>query len=208
MPRVARSANPSSARRRAGKTTWRLSRFATETNTGPPLREGRAGGQLRLGQGGPEVGGDAHHLPGRAHLRPEDGVHAGEPAEREDRGLHRHVRQVAVDGVPAGGMAPSARSSARWPRPSPGRRSCRGEGRWPSTTNGTVREARGFASRTYGTSSRTASWTFSRPRTPRRRAMATTVASMRVELLLRECGGGDHAARVARSGPRPPRCAP
>ena len=48
-------------------------------------------------------------------------------------------------------------------------------------TNGTVRDARGFASSTKSTSSLSAYWTFISPRTPSRRARATvdsrTVAS-------------------------------
>src|SRR5205823_392545 len=50
-------------------------------------RQAAAGGALRLGKGGRQVGGAGHHLAGRAHLRAEHRVRAGEAREREHRGL-------------------------------------------------------------------------------------------------------------------------
>ncbi|HEY6415222.1 MAG TPA: cytochrome c oxidase assembly protein, partial [Acidimicrobiales bacterium] len=70
---------------------------------GPAARQPRARRGLRLREGGREVGGHAHHLAGRAHLRPEQGVGAGEAVEREDRLLDRDMvatgvhREVEVD---------------------------------------------------------------------------------------------------------------
>ena len=58
-------------------------------NTVPALRQPRAGRGLRLGERGREVGGDAHHLAGRAHLRAEQRVGAGEAVERQHRLLDR-----------------------------------------------------------------------------------------------------------------------
>ena len=51
-----------------------------------------AGRQKRLAERARERRRDAHHLAGRAHLGPEDGVDAGELREREDDLLHRDVR--------------------------------------------------------------------------------------------------------------------
>ena len=46
-----------------------------------------AGGELRLGEGLAEGGGDAHDFAGGLHLRAEDGVDAGEFVPGEDRRL-------------------------------------------------------------------------------------------------------------------------
>ena len=81
-----------------------------------PRRPGQrlAGGAGRLREGGGEVGADAHHLAGGAHLGPEQGVGAGEPRERQHRLLHRHhvgrrlaqpeVGDPVAERHPAGGL--------------------------------------------------------------------------------------------------------
>ena len=68
-----------------------LSRSARDRNTVPDGGQAGARRQLALGEGQPEREVDAHDLAGRAHLRAEQGVGLGEPAERQDRLLDRHV---------------------------------------------------------------------------------------------------------------------
>jgi hypothetical protein len=55
---------------------------------GPARRDAVARGLLRLGEGDPEVGRDAHHLARRLHLGPQQDVGARELQEREHRLLH------------------------------------------------------------------------------------------------------------------------
>ena len=99
----------------------------------------RAGRGLRLGEGGREVGGDAHHLAGRAHLGAEQRVGAGEAVEGQHRLLDRDV-------VAARGLGRAASSSASF-SPSITRQASLASGRPVALeTNGTVREARGLAS--------------------------------------------------------------
>ena len=57
-------------------------------------------------------------------------------------------------------------------------------------TNGTVREERGLASRTYGISSRTASWTLSSPRMRRASAMRVTASSITASSVSESVDGG------------------
>ena len=114
-----------------------------------------------LGEGGREVGADAHHLAGRAHLRPQQRVGAGEP------------RRTAA-------RPPSPTPSVGSSRAGRGRRCARRAPRGTAAstsgmpvalaTNGTVREARGLASITYTSPSRTANCTLTRPTTPSARA--------------------------------------
>src|SRR4029077_7439937 len=47
--------------------------------------------ELALGKGDSVVAVDAHDLAGRAHLRPEHGIDAGEAGEGEHRLLHRDI---------------------------------------------------------------------------------------------------------------------
>ena len=61
-------------------------------------RQVRARRRLRLGERGREVGADAHDLAGRAHLRPEQRVRAGEAVERQHRLLDRDVVAVRIVG--------------------------------------------------------------------------------------------------------------
>ena len=61
-------------------------------------------------------------------------------------------------------------------------------------TNGTVREARGFASNTYNVSAASANCTFSRPRTPTPRAMPSVDSRMRsISDAPKVMGGSAHA---------------
>src|SRR5512144_2103936 len=69
--------------------------------------ERRAGRELRLHVGLPEVVVDAHDLAGRLHLRPQDRVHPRELDEREHRLLHRDVRDLALLGEPLRGQRPT-----------------------------------------------------------------------------------------------------
>ena len=57
----------------------------------PALRERPPGRELSLREGPPEVLVEAHHLPRRLHLRPEDHVDPREAGEGEHRLLHRDV---------------------------------------------------------------------------------------------------------------------
>ncbi len=82
---------PSWTNRRATFTPAALSRSASEKKIVP--RDGKLvpGGGLALGEGQTEGGVDAHHFSGRAHLRAEQGVGAGEPGKRKDRFFDAHV---------------------------------------------------------------------------------------------------------------------
>ena len=61
-------------------------------------RETRPARDERLRECGARVLVDAHDLPGRAHLRPEQRVGSREPAERQHGRLHARVRQTTVVG--------------------------------------------------------------------------------------------------------------
>ena len=74
----------------------------------------------------PKRAAGAHHLAGRAHLRAEDRVDAGELVEREDRFLDREVRR---DHLAAHQPSAPVRASAR---PCSARRSSPAAGRSPS----------------------------------------------------------------------------
>src|SRR6185295_14151218 len=63
---------------------------------GPFLRQLLAGAHHRLAERRAEVVGTAHHLAGRFHLRPEDGVDARETDEREDGALDEHTRRLEI----------------------------------------------------------------------------------------------------------------
>ena len=98
-----------------------------------------AAAELALGEGDGVVPVDAHDLAGRAHLRPEHGIDAGEAGEGEHRLLHRDMVEMRPL-EPEGGerFLPAMTCEAM---PAMGR---------PITlaTKGTVREARGFTSST------------------------------------------------------------
>ena len=68
-----------------------LSLSRTETKTVPAVGTQVAGAELALGEGDGEVAVEAHHLAGRAHLRAEQHVDAGEAGEGEDRFLDRDM---------------------------------------------------------------------------------------------------------------------
>src|SRR5262249_15776037 len=154
-------------------------------------RQGAVGGRLGFGVRGAELRVDPHHLAGGPHLRAEDGVHAaplgvGEPVEREhhlldrDRRLPRHAPALALrPPSPPAGSRPSPRSRATV-SPSMIRAAALATGTpVPLDTNGTVRDARGLASSTYSTPAASAYWTFSSPRTPTPRAMASVDSRIR-----------------------------
>ena len=76
VPEVAARSNPSEANCRATSSPTALSRSASDKKTVPLVGQPVAGRDLALGEGQPEGGPDPHHLAGRAHLGPEQGVHA------------------------------------------------------------------------------------------------------------------------------------
>ena len=59
-----------------------------------PVRQGVAGGQQSLAEGGADVDADPHDLPGRLHLGTEDRVLAGEAIPGQHRLLHRHESPI------------------------------------------------------------------------------------------------------------------
>ena len=103
-----------------------------------PTRQRLAGAELALGEGHREVAVEAHHLAGRAHLRPEHGVDAGEAGERKHRLLDADVAELG------------RRRSKALQRLAAIMRAAIAAIGLPITlaTNGTVREARGFTSST------------------------------------------------------------
>ena len=106
---------------------------------GAAVRQRGAGGGLRLGERGLEVGRDAHHLAGRAHLGAEQRVGAEEAVEGQDRLLDGDVARRS-SGRRAGRAAAIV-------SPSMIRQASLASGRPIAfETNGTVREARGLAS--------------------------------------------------------------
>src|SRR5262249_32228413 len=76
---------PSVARSLAASTMRGLSLSLTETNTVPSAGQPRAAADLALGEGGGKRVVEPHDLAGRAHLRPQHRVDAGEAGEREHR---------------------------------------------------------------------------------------------------------------------------
>ena len=86
-----------------------LSESVTEMNAVPAQRQRRAGGGLRLGEGGREVARDAHHLAGGAHLGPEHGVGALEAVEGQhgllDGDVVAEAEPFALAGQPERGDA-------------------------------------------------------------------------------------------------------
>ena len=126
-PRWRRARSPGRRSWRAASSPAALSRSARERKTVPSDGQPVAGGDLALGEGQPEGGVDPHDLAGRAHLGPEQGVHAGEPVEREHRLLHRHVA-----GHRAGRAGPPRRAAPPgWRPPSPGPPPWPPARRWP-----------------------------------------------------------------------------
>ena len=91
MPPVATILKPSSISRLIGFTIAGLSVSRTETNTHAVDRQRAPAPSCDLAKARPKLRVEAHDLAGRAHLRPEDDVDAGEAREREDRFLHRDV---------------------------------------------------------------------------------------------------------------------
>ena len=178
VPPVATSRNPRSASRFAGKTIARLSRLATLTKTVPAVGSAWPGRDHRLGERHARVGVDAHDLAGRLHLRAR--------ARCRRRGSGRTAApppsRSCTRGAGSGADRPAARRRRR------GRRGVRPvstnvamrASETPITfeTNGTVRDARGFASITQMRSSFTASCRFSSPTTPSRRASRRVMSSI------------------------------
>ena len=118
----------------------RLVVIADADEGGPCRRQLDAGGELRLGERAAEGRRAAHDLAGRLHLGPEDRVDAGEAHEREHRRLHEDARR------PAGPR--SARAAARV-FPTITRAATFASGTPVAFDRyGTVRDARGFTSRT------------------------------------------------------------
>src|SRR6266511_4109043 len=211
VPPVARTPNPSSASRRTAKRTARLSRFATETKTVPP--PGRAApvacwalarASPRLGAipitspveriSGPSTVSTPGNLPnGRtAALTATWGIRRCAPPNASMSSARRSARRA-----PAMTLAASFASGSPVALP----------------TNGTVREARGLASSTYGTSSRTAIWTFSSPRIPKALAIEETVSSIARALGIRgllnvQIAVRDDVPYVLEANPRASRTVP
>ena len=96
VPRVAMILKPIASSWRTGATMRSLSASLTETNTVPSHRQDLTGAELALAEGHGEVAVDAHDLAGRAHLRPEHRVDAGEAREREHRLLDRDVVELGA----------------------------------------------------------------------------------------------------------------
>ena len=93
VPLVATISKPRSCSAIATPAAAGLSPSVTVMKTVPLVGQLRAGGRLRLRERGREVARDAHHLAGRAHLRPEQRVGAGEAVERQHRLLDADVRR-------------------------------------------------------------------------------------------------------------------
>ena len=186
---------PAASRERRSRACrgWRR-----DTNTVPARRQARRpSATIAFASAMPAVGVDPHDLAGRLHLGPEHRVDAREPTERQHGRLHARVREGAGSdaGPPA---ARRRRAGPRVVRPVSTSVAIRASDT-PITfeTNGTVREARGFASSTQIRSSFTASWRFIRPTTPRRRASRTRDVLDRVELVVGQGRRRDLARRIA-----------
>ena len=91
VPRVATISKPAATSLRAGSRMAFLSASLTLMKTLPASGSSHVGGQLGLGKGLAEVSVDPHDLTGRFHLRPEQGIDAGEFDKGEDRFLDRDV---------------------------------------------------------------------------------------------------------------------
>ena len=138
VPLVATIRKPRSCSCAAIATARRLVGVGDREEHRARLRQPRARRGLRLRERGREVGGDPHHLARRAHLRPEQRVGAGEAVERQHRLLDRDV----VGAIGSSGRPMSASRS-----PSITRQAIFASGTPVAfETNGTVRDARGFAS--------------------------------------------------------------
>ena len=98
VPRVATIAKPRSCSCAAMPTAPALSESVTVRNT-VPLRGSRApAAACAFANAAGKSCGHAHHLAGRAHLRPEQRVRAGEAVERHHRLLDRDVVAERVGG--------------------------------------------------------------------------------------------------------------
>ena len=167
-----------------------LSESVTDEERGAAVREPRARRGLRLRERGREVGGHAHHLAGRAHLRAEQRVGAGEAVEREHRLLDRDVRARGVLGQVQ--LARAAR------RASPGTRA------WPAAARSPWRRTARSATRAGWPRSRrasspsTANCTLISPTMPSASAMSRVARADLVEHLGAERVRRQHAGRVAR----------
>ena len=194
VPAVAAIEKPSSANRRAATRPASLSRSASDRKTVPLLRQRVARAGLALGERHAERAVDAHHLAGRAHLRPEHRVDVGEAVERQHRFLHRRRDRLR----PAGGAA--LRRGARRASRRPSARAATFASGTPVAllTNGTVRLARGFASMTNTLPSFTAYCTLSRPTTSSAPASARVCCSIVCSTGRGERRRRDRAGGVAR----------
>lgn len=90
VPRVAVTANPISASRRASDTAAGLSPSRTLMKAVPD-RQAHAGAELAFGEGALERGVDPHHLARRFHFGAEQNIDIGEPREGEHALLDGHV---------------------------------------------------------------------------------------------------------------------
>ena len=179
VPLVASSRNPRSASRFAGNTIARLSRFATRD-------EHRAAGRQTACPAATIAFASA--MPGSPSIpitSPVDFISGpstvSTPGNRPNgrtAAFTRRVREVPVV-VRIGGQHAVGARARRAYRPVSTSVAIRASDT-PITfeTNGTVREARGFASSTQIRSSFTASCRFSRPSTPRRRASRRVMSSI------------------------------
>ena len=82
---------PRSASAAATGAIAALSASRTERNAVPARRQRAPGGALGLRESRRQVGRARHDLAGRAHLRAEHGVGAGEARERQHRRLDAHL---------------------------------------------------------------------------------------------------------------------
>ena len=157
-------------------------------------------GSLRLAERAGEVVGGGHHLARGAHLRAEHGVGAGEARERQDGRLHGHV---------AG--APSRRAARATASDAPAISRQAASTRLTPVAllaNGTVRDARGFASSTEIFAVDERQLDVDEARSLRAPARAGRRAPRRPRPVPRRATAPAARTTSRRSGRRPPRRAP
>ncbi len=199
VPAVASTLKPSSTRRLTGKTTCRLSLSATDTKTVPDVGRPPNAAACDLAN----ACGKSLSKPMTSPVERISGP-STESTTRPSRVRNRlngSTASLTASGAPRSSVAPSCSGSTPAARrsamdsPTITRAAALASGVPVALeTNGTVRDARGLASRTYRTSLTSAYWTLSRPRTPTPLAMASVERRMRaISVSLSDTGGSTHA---------------
>ena len=200
VPDVASTSKPSSASRFTGKMIERLSRSATDTNTRPSVGSPPNAAACDFAN----ACGKSLSKPMTSPVERISGpstVSTTWPSAVRNR-LNGSTASLTASGAPrssvppspSAGRTPAARSSAI-DSPTMTRAAALDiEVPVALDTNGTVRDARGFASSTYRTSETSAYCTLSRPRTPTPFAMASVERRMRsISAVDSDTGGSTQA---------------